>query len=243
MVTRKAIIIANEGGYRNLNLLKGVMVDVENYKSFLKSKAGGEWNENEILVLLNSDAATVQKNISETLADYVFTVFSGHGFINTYTSSDAVCLKDQDFSIGKLVSPSKKQTIVIDACREYHTPTIGELKGELKNAFLSEALERETREIFNTAIEETPAGILLVFATKPNETAGDDENKGGYFNYSFLKAGRDWWNKGNGVLRLDKAVDESIKIMKSTFITTQSPEIAGQSRRLTFPPFAVAKKG
>lgn len=242
MVTRKAIIIGSPGGYRSLHTLKGVKKDLENYKSFLKSKAGGEWSDNEIEVLDDPDHNHLLKEINGSLADYTFIVFSGHGYINTYTSEDTVCLKDIDLSIGKLVSPSNKQTIVIDACRQHHAPTQEALTEELRAAFSAEIGERSTREIFDKAITETPTGILLVFGTQAKATAGDDENKGGYFNYSFLRAGRDWWKNGNGVLKLDKAVEKAAQIMKTIFLTNQKPEMAGQIRRITFPPFAIANR-
>ncbi len=242
MIKRKAIIIGNSGGYRNLDFLSGVSVDLENYHNFLTSKAGGEWHPNEISILKDPTSSDVIKAIQESESDYTFIVFSGHGFISTYNVEDYVCLKDVDLSIGKLVSPSKKQTIVIDACREFH-PHKPDFLMEEKYSNFSGDEERSTRALFDEAIIKTPEGIILVFSTQSNGTSGDNEFLGGVFSYSFIKAGERWWEdeKTKGVLTLNVAVEKSKLIIKETFITNQTPEMAGQIRRLTFPPFAISK--
>lgn len=243
MVTRKALLIGNSGGYRNLDFLKGVAVDLDNYRNFLTSKVGGQWYSSEITTLVDPDETTVLKAVQQCTADYSFITFSGHGFINSYTSTDYVCLKDKDLSIGKLVSPAAKQTIVIDACREVFTHIPEDIR---KTFSLNESLQYQgvdTRVQFDDAIQAMPAGVLVVYSTQPNESAGDDDYKGGHFTYSFLEAGRKWWAAPNsqGILRINTAVVDGEKILKSTFITTQTPAMGGQVRRITFPPFAFGK--
>ena len=243
MVTRKAILIGNSGGYRNLDYLKGVNIDLANYRNFLTSKAGGQWLNHEITTLVDPDESTVLNEIQQSKADYSFITFSGHGFVNSYTNSDYICLKDKELSIGKLVTPSGKQTIVIDACREFFTHIPEDL---VKTFTLNESLQFEginTRELFDEAILTMPLGVLVIYSTQPNEGAGDDDYKGGHFTYSFIQAGRNWWNTAGskGILRINTAVVEGEKIMKSTFVTTQTPAMGGQVRRITFPPFAFGK--
>jgi hypothetical protein len=53
---RKAVIICSPGGTRKLDFLKGVYPDANNYYSFLRSKSGGQWKKDEILVLLDPDS-------------------------------------------------------------------------------------------------------------------------------------------------------------------------------------------
>jgi hypothetical protein len=244
MVTRKAIIIGSPGGYRGLKFLKGVSVDLDNYYYYLTSKAGGQWYRNEVVLMRDPDSATVRQEIKSSNADYTFVAFSGHGFINTFTNTDYVCLRDKDFSVGELVSPADKQTIAVDACREYFTQIPDDLlKGVMNESRLFSA-ERDTRGLFDAAIENMPKGILLVYSTQPNESAGDDEHKGGHFTYSFIKSGREWWNNSSssGILRIDAAVTAAERIIKTTFLSNQKPEMGGQIRRLTFPPFAFSKR-
>jgi hypothetical protein len=242
MVTRAAILIGNSGGYRNLEHLKSVELDLQNYVNFLLSKAGGEWNQNEITVLYDPSSNELKQVIRKSNSDYCFIVFSGHGYISSYSKEDTICLKDIDLSIEELVTNSHKQTIIIDSCREMEKESDKKLYAELQTEtrMFSEGIN--TRILFDNAIESMPNGILLVFATQANNTAGAFSNLGGYFSYSLIKSGKDWWNNNyKGILRIDKAVEEAEKIMKLKFITNQSPAMAGQVRRLTFPPFAIGK--
>lgn len=242
MVTRKAILIGINGGYRGLSILKGVKIDLKNYRAFLRSKLGGQWMDSEIEILEDPDSKSLTEIISNLQSDYTFIVFIGHGSIKSYTSTDKVCLKDNDVEIGKLVSPSKKQTIIIDA--SFRTV---ELKSErISEHFSFESIDenyyKDTREDFDNAIVDLPNGVLLVFSTLPDVERGDDISKGSCFSYSLLKAGENWQCEGNGILTIDNAVAVAEKIMKKTFQTNQRPEMAGQTRRLTFPPFAISKQ-
>ena len=115
---RKALIIGCFGGYRGLELLKGASVDLINYQTFLQSNIGGEWHKDEIIILEETNSSELNNIISSIEADYSFIVFTGHGFINSFSKEDSICLKDKDVSITCLVTSSKRQTIIIDACRE-----------------------------------------------------------------------------------------------------------------------------
>jgi hypothetical protein len=241
MVTRKAFLIGCAGGYRDLSFLKGVNLDLKNYSDFLTSKSGGEWRYDEICTLVDPTSEILESKIVNSDADYTFVVYSGHGYINSYTSDDTICLKDKDVSISSLVSLSKKQTIIIDACREYYQPNLL-LEQELKlSTLIDDRLKESTRAIFDEAIIKNPEGILLLFAAQPNQTAGDNELLGGVFSYSLLKIGKEFKAaSSNRILTLDKALDGAKVYIKNKFNSNQTPTFAGQSRRLTFPPFAAS---
>ena len=239
MTKRRAIIIGSQGGFRGLELLKGVSKDLSNYENHLLSDVGGNWDKDEIIKLLDPTANEVVYNIQNAIADYVFIVFSGHGFINTYSSSDYICLKDIDMSISKLVSNSKRQTIILDSCRQYFTEIPLEEMKESK-IFSKKHVINNARKIFDDAINKTPEGIILVFSAQPGQSSGDNDLLGGIFSYSLLKASKVWSdNYTNKILTLNQAVDLSKNVMNDTFLTLQRPGMAGQIRRLTFPPFAI----
>ncbi len=240
MVTREAILIGSSGGFRELDYLPGVSVDLENYSRFLKSKAGGQWKEEEIIVLKKPTIQELKQTIGKSSPDYSFVVFTGHGFISSYDKEDKIYLRDGDVSIQELVTKSHKQVIIIDTARKIENPiSMGESFG-LNSVERNEGMD--TRNIFDEAIAVMPNGILLLFSTQINSSSGDDKNLGGYFSFSFIKSGINWWNNNNkGILRINSAIVETEKIMKSTFLTVQRPVMAGQTRRLTFPPFAFGK--
>jgi hypothetical protein len=241
MTTRKAIIIGSPGGYRNLKFLPGVSIDLENYNNYLQSKPGGQWDVNEIKILLDPTSEDVNKEITTAKQDYIFINFSGHGFTDIASEAQYICLKDKDVPVGKLVSSATKQTIVIDSCREYSTHLAENLRLELILEAKLFVDKKDTRTIFDSAIIKSPEGIILVNSASLNQSAGDDEYKGGHFTYSFIKGGRDFGKNQNtqSVLELDKAVILAENIMHRVFITNQTPVMSGQIRRLTFPPFAV----
>lgn len=241
MTTRKAIIIGSPGEYRDLKFLPGVSIDLENYNNYLQSKPGGQWHENEIKILIDPTSAEVNNEIIAATQDYIFINFSGHGYTDIASDEQYICLKDKDILVSKLVGTSKKQTIVIDSCREYSTHLAEKLRLELILEAKLFVDKKDTRTIFDNAIIKSPDGIILVNSTSLNQSAGDDEYKGGHFTYSFIKGGRDFGKNQNtqSVLELDKAVTLAESIMHRVFITNQTPVMSGQIRRLTFPPFAV----
>lgn len=242
MVTRRAILIGSSGGFRELDYLSGVYIDIENYSNFLKSKAGGQWKENEIIVLRNPTIGELKQTIGMSSPDYSFVVFTGHGLINSYDKEDKIYLMDGDLSIQELVTKSHKQVIIIDAARKIENPIINGEPITLNSFASSDGID--TRNLFDESIAVMPNGILLIFSTQINSSSGDDKNLGGYFSYSFIKSGFNWWsNRNKGILRIDTAIIETEKIIKSFFLTDQKPVMAGQTRRLTFPPFAFGKIG
>jgi len=243
-MTRKAIIICSPGGKRGLEFFRGVSLNTDNYSHFLSSKAGGQWKDEEILLLRDPDSEIVINSLENCKADYCFISFSGCGVITSFAKSDYLCLKDIDFPIAGLKSKSEKQTIIVDVCSQTKK-RLTSLNIETVSANACRLIEgRQTRDIFDDAISKTPKGIIFIYSKGPTEIAGFDVNIGGHFTYSLLKAGLNWWeNSGNeGILRLDSAVQKATSILNETFHTTQEPIMGGQIRRLTFPPFAVSKQ-
>ena len=244
MITRKAIIVGNAGGYRGLPHLKGVSSDISNYENFLKTKAGGQWSESEIIKLIDCTAETIITEVKNTIVDYAFITFCGHGLIRTYDKDDYVCVKDMNISVENLISPSRKQTIVIDANLIAHTHLVANINSPLiTEADLTDDRSKDTRELFNLSIEDMPAGLLIVYSTHQNELAGSDETLGGHFTYCFIKAGIDWWRERSdgAVLRINGAFDTAQKNMQDIFNSNQHPALGGAARRITFPPFAFSK--
>lgn len=241
MVTKRAILIGCAGGYRGLAFLRGVALDLKNYEKFLKSPAGGEWRTDEIITLYEPNVFEIKKVISDLEEDYVFVVFCGHGSIKAYDKFDFICAKDENLSILELKSKSKKQTIILDANR---SPVVRLHCNSIESLLVKSISGKQTstRELFNQAIMEMPQGILLVFSAQAGQIAGDDEECGGHFTYALLRVGLEWRNdlENRGIMRIDTAIAKAEFILKEECNSAQQPLMAGQVRRLTFPPFAVA---
>jgi hypothetical protein len=236
MVNRKAIIIGNSGGYRGLSYLPGVAADIENYSSFLMSKAGGEWRKDEIATLENCDSEEIFSEVLQNHAEYTFITFSGHGLIANLDQTDYISVKNADISIATLIGPCRKQTIILDV-RNSCIDSIAD-NHVAKELNANKKIE-PTRELFDESILKTPDGILLLCASGSSDFAFENASLGGYFTSSFLRVGKEWGNvPNNGILKIDTAFERAKKIICEAFKVTQIPIMGGQIRRLTFPPFS-----
>ena len=69
-----ALIIGSPAG-----TLQGAYYDLKNYVNYFKSPTGGTWQDYEIIPLENPTKARLLNTIKKISADYVLTIFSGHG--------------------------------------------------------------------------------------------------------------------------------------------------------------------
>jgi hypothetical protein len=76
---RQAILIGAPGSVYSDNYLQGVDFDIKNYIKFLQSPSGGAWDKSEIIAVKHPDKEKLLKLVKTIKADYVLTVFSGHG--------------------------------------------------------------------------------------------------------------------------------------------------------------------
>lgn len=240
MKRRALIIYCDKTGSGSLI---GPVCDNSNFIDYLTSYAGGEWRESEIMSLQNPTSDEVADSVNNFLhnADYTFTIFSGHGFVNTDNNyMQFVELYDKDISILKLKSNADRQTLIVDACRGFYSPT----KEALTKGFsdLYENLERShlsTRKLFDQAVLSAEQGWTVLYAASENESALDTDEGGAYL-LSLLKASEHWEqaDKKNNVLPLNEAHERAKIYLQNAFATIQRPIINNEKRRTHFP-FAV----
>src|ERR1700681_4568547 len=121
-VNRLAILIGAPGN--NKNYLRGVPVDLNNFRNFLLSPNGGRWFPDEIISLPRAKVSDVVSIIHTISVDYLFVFFSGHGYTEAYSNKRMLCLQDHNVEDLFLLNRSPRQLIVIDACRNYVAPGI-----------------------------------------------------------------------------------------------------------------------
>jgi hypothetical protein len=232
---RKAIIIYcddTESGE-----LKGPIADNINLNHHLTSTLGGEWYDSEILSLNNPTKSQVRIAIARHLsgADYTFVVFSGHGYISTLDDKQYVELADGDITVRDLLSNAKRQTIIIDACRGYYTPTTKLFSKGVEGIYDSFTGEPSTRKLFSDHVLNCEAGLTVLFAASENESATDSD-KGGAYLYSLLKVCELWNGTERGSkLSVKNAHDLGTKYMKNNFDTIQNPAMNSEKRKRYFP--------
>jgi hypothetical protein len=117
---RQAIIIGNNTGKDAPKFLKGVNLDLANYKNYLISQGGGSWTDLfEIQILHNKTRTEILHAIRNCNTDYAFVVFTGHGYYKTNDNQTYVCVADGEISEDELrVRSAAKQSLILDCCRE-----------------------------------------------------------------------------------------------------------------------------
>jgi hypothetical protein len=203
MPTRRALIIGNPGENGAENYCKGVLKDIENYKSFLLSPQGGAWRMEEIITLerpSRQDVLLVLSSIKNF--DYTYVVFSGHGYIQQRTYSHSTMLelgRGEEIDADELKQGANKRTIVLDCCREVYDIfgnkiALNEMAlGAETRAFSTRNLDPEQcRFYYNKEIDSCSRGIVVQHSCSPGETSGDNDLYGGYYISSVLESASSW---------------------------------------------------
>ncbi|WP_257309748.1 caspase family protein [Geothrix fuzhouensis] len=197
-MTRKALIIANPGEAGASNYCEGVARDVENYSSFLKSPIGGLWYDSEISILDRPTAMRLQTTLSVIgNVDYLFLVFSGHGWYSEKTKSTIVSLRNgEDFDSSELKLPSIRQTIVLDCCREsYDERPVAKSLIEKAARRMPQLHPERCRKAFDKGIVECPKELLVLYGCSIGERSGDDSQQGGAYSSSLIDSVQSWYEQ------------------------------------------------
>lgn len=238
-MTRRALIIYctdTDSGH-----LDGPAYDNANFRDYLTSNLGGDWRDNEILSLSNPTSQQVSRAVTQFLngADYTFTVFSGHGYLNTNDNNRQYLeLADTDISILSLRTRARRQSLIIDACRGYHTPAQAINKG-FGDVYENFTGRDSTRQIFDNAVNRAESGWTILYAASRNETALDTGNGGAYL-LSLLEIAEGWGESDirYNILPLNTSHSKAKVYLQNNFETIQVPSMNAE-KRLTHFPFAV----
>lgn len=240
---RKALLIGCPGERKKGSIYNAVMHDLDYFKTYLMSSAGGEWTEDEILPFsINQGSLSISAKIAflnATKPDYSIVYYSGHG--GEYRSRKQVIeINDGEFSVVNLKTSSPKQLIIIDSCRVILD---SESEGFLKEAILEDyTYVSNSRQIFNSYLEKCENGIILLNAASFEEEAGCNQTES-YFTSSLIEAGKEWNNSIGGeeddqILDIWAATNSAQEIMEINFVTKQHADCNIGRRRRSFP-FAV----
>jgi len=238
---RRALIIYCD--HTTSGELPGPPHDFESYNTYLQSKVGGEWRAGEILGLRNPHVAEVKYAVKTFMsrADYTFTIFTGHGYIN---EENKTCLEVMDGEVMiKDLKPIDvtRQTIIVDACREKIIPATV----QAEDRFFTKAFESSlgigaTRHLFDSLTLNAPGGLSILYAASENQSAADTEGGAAYL-LSLLKVAENWRdaNFSDMSLSIKQAHLLAIDYLEENFEETiQTPKML-LDKRTTYFPFAV----
>jgi len=190
-MNRKALIIAcpNEKGVSSSLPLPGTKEDANKTESFLLSSAGGGWYASEVRKIIDPTKAVVTEHLKWLYgADYALSFFTGHGGTNTANNKVHLELMDGDILEENLIV-AEKQTIIVDTCRTYFTPTKEMLKfaDSVGEGVLSIP---DARKLYDSAIDYAePGDPIFLHAASVGQpaSAGPD---GSYYLLSLLNAAK-----------------------------------------------------
>ena len=194
---RFALIISNPGEVGEENYCHGVAKDVINYSSFLTGGTGGFWKQSEIKTLNRPSVSEVRDQLKLLPTyDYVLAIFAGHGWYSTTSNSTVLELRaNQSIDSAEFRRGAPKQTLILDCCRHKSPNTaFSEARDSvMKSASQGPRINEEAcRRYYDSKIDSCASGLVVLNACSPDEAAGDDSLKGGYYSSSLLQSSEDW---------------------------------------------------
>jgi hypothetical protein len=195
---RLALLVAHPGEIGKQNYL-AVDKDIDNWRNHLMSPLGGNWREEEILVLLSPEKYELEGVLAawKYKIDYSIIAFSGHGAFSESRNDTIIQINSRESFEGKKLHLSKKEIIVFDCCHEVvdkkiqGSLTLESVQASAKIDFPNPHLSRRA---FNTAVKACPDGAVILHSSSLNELAYDDEfGRGGAYTFNLLQAARRWW--------------------------------------------------
>jgi len=235
---RRALLIGSPGK-EGVDYLYSAATDVENVKKLLLSSRGGKWKEDEIITLWKPEITSVASAIEETVADYFFVYYAGHGY-ETLDNKRKICLTDTEVSDFFLLNKCPKQLVVLDCCREKEYPAISGIPEDDERLHFDGYYQE--REAFDKYILQSPPGKKIVHATKSGFASWEDETgRGGVFTTSLLLAAKSIQKQEVYLpISIEQVLKKAKKIIRQNG-DEQEPEIVYSKGDLQVP-FALSVK-
>lgn len=239
---RQAILIGAPGKEYTNKHLKGVDLDIKNYIKFLQSPTGGAWEKSEIIPIKNPESDKLINIIQQSDADYLLTVFSGHG---AYTHKGQTILainRTQFLTLQQLISNVPKQMFIIDACRSFIDSGFANFLGEELRTFPSRLTKAHSKLLFNSYLKKCDDGIVICYSASVGQ-ASFDTNDGGYFTTSLLDTTKRWVEKPSkfNILPIHHAFTKTQNYIARHLTKEQTPQLKASNKRVRWFPFAIRK--
>lgn len=202
---RKALIIGSPD--EGKNHLPGVLQDMKNWQAYLSSIKGGAWESNEIATLKSPSPSVLRAAIAKLdSADYAFVTISGHGRALPTGHTFIGITPHDEVDSSSLVSRALRQTVVVDCCRSFPEQEIVKSFTEARNMAMDSYVDRSAyRKAFENYLGTCEFGQIILYSCSPNETAGESEQRGGYYSSSLVQAGAQSNLSAHGVLTVKEA--------------------------------------
>lgn len=195
--------------------LPGAQVDFETYDTYLRSRVGGAWTNQEIIPLVDEARQTVLDTVHTCHnMDYVFVLFSGHGShppANPNPVASRVRLTGGMLTINQLDPGNGRCTIIVDSCRSPGAFAATTEQYLNENAVIAARATlrpqaAEYREAFNLAITRCPEHTAYLFGCSVGQNAIDDPDHGGLFPQALRSRAIAWERERNSHFNATESV-------------------------------------
>lgn len=239
---RQAILIGAPGSVYSDSYLQGVEYDIKNYIKFLQSPSGGAWDKSEIIAVKHPEKENLIEGIKKIKADYVLTIFSGHGAYSNGGQTILAINRTQYVTLKQLVCRSPKQMFIVDACRSFVDSGISGFLGEEHRSFPSRLTKQQSRIMFDTYLSQCENGAVVCYSCSVGESS-IDSNDGGYFTTSLLDKTQQWVEKPSkfNILPIHHAFTMARNYLVSELTDEQTPQLKTNRPRKYWFPFAIRK--
>lgn len=235
---RKALII---GSSPDNDPLWGVKRDVDSWKNYLVSIAGGAWDESSELEVLEEPTVDELLKAKAAMegADFGLIVFIGHGYVEDDSMGNPetfFILNDDEVISERKVNPRTPWFLsVMDCCRKYEQ--IEESVQIKKSASLEDAAAAVlARSLYELAISQAEKGWVKMYAADLGQSASDDVS----FSHILIQESVKWSERHAGVLDTKTAFDFVFKRFEQ--INPQQQPVHRAGRRNRHFPFAIGSR-
>lgn len=190
---KRAIIIGNSGGTKNF--LEGVEQDIQNTVSFLKSKNGGAWEEDEILIYKDKASLSQLQTTFQLLksfgCEYFFILFTGHGNCDQYGNTYFELKPDgEDLPVSQLEQWVKNTPtlLIADSCHSvYHRPQI--LIESQRRMFSGGRLlsRKDYQEVYNNHLRLLNKNTFIFASSCSFGQSAEDTSNGGLYLHTMFQ--------------------------------------------------------
>jgi hypothetical protein len=239
---RQAVLIGAPGSQYSDDYLQGVDFDIKNYIRFLQSPSGGAWDKSEIVAIKNPKGENLLGFIKAIRADYVLTIFSGHGAYSYNGQTILAINRTQHLTLEALVSSAHKQMLIVDACRSFVDSGISGFLGEELRSFPSRLTKLQARTIFDTYLKKCENGVVICYSCSEGETSIDSSD-GGYFTTSLLDKTQQWveYHSKFNILPINSAFTLAKNYLINNLTDCQNPQLKTSGKRNYWFPFAIRR--
>jgi hypothetical protein len=235
---RLAIII--KGFSKNEIELRLDLRLVKDYINFLKSTAGGAWDlEQEMIVLEDPTIERLEQIVEEGSPQFVLLIMIGHGA--TQDSKQLFQFNESTIiQAGQLAFDVDKQLVILESCRTHANGKIKtvDLKDRTPGFKYGGLVRRprtkeESRNIYMRIVEECSNGLVICYPCSDNELA-----EGFYFSIALLRRSFEWHLLNHSrYFPITQLIEVVSKVVFKITKEKQTPVISGT---IGFP-FAISK--